>query len=191
VEGRYVWVDNQPNILTPEYQEKIEAAFPRGIVFGHQAHWWYGNTASHWAFRDFNQFAEHLRQSRPGDKYEVWSLPDLIAKELVLAHGERSAENNQIPMPPERELRAVRSYLDVKYNEFFAIFAEAESNDLEIVLNDEDGYEDIISYIDGSDGWMFDEVWVLPYTDIEKPEHIYLQARYPNEHGEVPIWNGG
>jgi hypothetical protein len=57
----------------------------------------------------------------------------------------------------------------VKYNEFFAIFAEAKSNDLEILFNDEDGYEDIISYIDGSDGWMFDEVWVLPYTDIEKP----------------------
>jgi hypothetical protein len=87
VEGRYVWVDIQPNILAPGYQEKIERAFERGIVFGHRI-LWHGSARFDLAFRGFNQFAEYLSQSRPGDKYEVWSLPDLIAKNLVLAHGE-------------------------------------------------------------------------------------------------------
>lgn len=103
----------------------------------------------------------------------------------MLAHGKRSEGHTTFPMPSETQLRAVRAYLDVKYNEFFAIFAEAGSDEFEILLDD----EDIISYMDGSDGWAFSEVWVLPYTDIEVPEQMYLQARYPNERDEVPIWS--
>jgi hypothetical protein len=190
--GRYVCTKDQPNLLLPQYQQAIEIVFQKGIVFGNRlTHIVMDN--SYWAFRTYEQFVEYVVGNvERGDQYEIWSLPDLISQGFILAHGKRSGNRSSIPMPSERELQAVRTYLDRGHNgtwkEFVAIFAEDDSDGLEVFVDDEDGYDDLIEYVDGSDGGTYDEVWVLPYTDFEQPEHMYLQARYPNERGEVPVW---
>lgn len=76
MEGRYVWRRDQPNLLLPEHQGKIEAAFRRGIVFGNHVTW-IGSAPSPWAFRHHEQFMEYVSHSQPGDLYEIWSLPEL------------------------------------------------------------------------------------------------------------------
>jgi hypothetical protein len=181
------WVKDRPNILACDNQKKLHEAFGRGIVFGRHYFFHGGSSGDSFAFHTFEQFAEYLHRSRPGDLYEVWSLPDLVAKGLILAHSKRGQTNMQMPMPPEEEMQAVRTYPGVEFREYFAIFVEDDSNDLEIQLDDGFGYEDIITYLDGSDGWSFNEVWILPFTTIEAPEHIHLKAKYPNEQGELPI----
>lgn len=178
------WARDRPSILAPEHQKKLEAAFQRGIVFGEHMHYYGGSSLDGWAFRDFDRFIEYVHRSRPGDQYAVWSLPDLVAKNFLLAYCNRAPLAAHAPLLSTEDLQTIRAYLDVKYNEFVALFAETSSRELEILYNDEDGYEVIVDYIDDP---SFSAVWVFPLTHIDVPEHTYLKAKYPNERDEVPI----
>lgn len=181
------WVKDKPNILSAVSLAKIKAALKQGVVFGHHHHYYGGRSQDNWAFFDFNLFKEYLSQSRPGDAYGAWSVKDLEDKKLVLAHGRSSSSKREIPlMISIEELQRVKQYLSVQFNEIINIYISWETRTVTIDYGDIESYEDL-EYDFQTHSHPNSEIYVFPLTDIEKPEHYLLNAKYPNHKGEVPI----
>ncbi len=42
--------------------------------------------ADNWAFRAFEAFWAYLSRSKPGDLYQAWSLPALLARDMAIVN---------------------------------------------------------------------------------------------------------
>jgi hypothetical protein len=181
------WVTDGPNILDVYYLERIKEALAVGPIFGRHHHLAGGCSADNWAFRTFEEFWTYLSRSKPGDPYQVWSLPALLARDMALV-------NMAFPMVSEKEttasleraMQAVETYLDTLYNEFLGLFCEAGSAELEVQLDDIVGYEGLLERV-ARYKRPGGAIYVFPFTHIEADEYILLEAKYPNAKGEVPI----
>jgi hypothetical protein len=181
------WVTDRPNILDSYYLEQTREALSIGPIFGRHHHLAGGCSADNWAFRTFEEFRTYIARSKPGDLYQVWSLPALLAQDMALA-------NIAFPATPdvettavlERAAESVKTYLDTPYNEFLALFCEAESSGIAVQLDDIDGYEGFLERVTlyRRTGGV---IYVFPFTRIESGEYILVEAKYPNAKGEVPI----
>ena len=169
------------NILSANSLSLIESAFQNGIVFGildRRGHM----SPYQWAVLDYPQFQGYLSSCGPGDRFEAWSIPELLKKELVLAHAKYS-----VKAPPSSmllstdDLAAIKSYLDTQFNEFIAVFVAWESRTAQCSWGDIDSYDELIENITKYSSPDC-EIYVFPLTTIDKPEHYLVKARYPYPH---------
>jgi hypothetical protein len=111
----------------------------------------------------------------------------LEEKKLVLAHGQGlpNTQNNSLLVSPE-DLASVRQYLSVSYNEIINVYVSWDTRTAAIDCGDIDSYDDLEGDI-RNHSHAHSEIYIFPLTDIDKPEHYLLQAKYPNAKGEVPI----
>src|ERR1700694_4266823 len=79
-----VWVTDGPTILAPGTLAQIERALAAGPIFGRHHHYAGGGSADQWAFRTFEAFQSYVFRSRPGDLYQIWSLRDLLDRNVAL-----------------------------------------------------------------------------------------------------------
>ena len=181
------WVADKPNILAPEHLAKVEHATQRGIVFGLHCHYKGGGSPSRWAALDFQQFNQYIARSRPGDLYFVWSAQDLLDKGLALAHARYPPEApSGVLIFSADVLEGVKSYLSHEYNEFIAVYIDWTARTAECDFGDIDSYDELREKVTRYSRRDC-EAYVFPLTPIDKPEHYLVEAKYPNEKGEVPI----
>src|SRR5438477_285215 len=84
-----VWTKDRPNILSPEISSKIKGAFQSGLVFGYHSIYCGGCSLNTWVFRSFADFTNHVcSRSKPGDLFTVWSVHELLEKNLQLFSGQ-------------------------------------------------------------------------------------------------------
>jgi hypothetical protein len=116
-----------------------------------------------------------------------WSAKDLEEKKLVLAHG-RSSPNTQPNslLISIEDLQPVKQYLSVKYNEVINVYVSWDTRTVAIDYGDIDCYDDLEGDI-REHSHPNSEIYIFPLTNIDKPEHYLLKAKYPNDKGEVPI----
>ncbi len=137
-------------------------------------------------------------RSRPGDKFTVWSVAELVQKNLHLFSGAypQHGQGTDLIVPP-RQLDRVRAYLEVvepKYaphhmNEVLAIYSSSGGGSLksEIVnLHYADDWDEFVGAL-RTHSHPGAEVHLFPVSDIDREENILLEEKYPNEKGEVPI----
>ena len=181
------WVTDQPNILASHALARIKQAVAAGPIFGRHHHFTGGSSADTWAFHTFEAFRAYLARSNPGDLYQLWSLPALLHRRVALLQMTFGALSDAETFPAvDRGLWAVKTYLDVPHNEFLAFYLMAETSAIEVQLDDIDGYEDLLEYVDRYSR-PGGEIYVFPFTHIEADEYLLLQAKYPNAEGKVPI----
>jgi len=179
-----LWTKDRLNILSPDNISKINFASETGIIFGLHGYCYGGSSASSWAYSNINDFLEDVSKAKPGDYYVVWSTKELEAKNLVLFHGTYN-ESDSTPFS-QTDLEIFQNYLSKKYNEVFVIFRNG--NLLEVKLNDLDYTNDDL--LEDIEYWYKkpgEELYIFPFADIDKPEYILVEAKKPNENGEVPI----
>jgi hypothetical protein len=176
------WITDGPNILAPYYFTRIQQAFAAGPVFGRHHHYAGGSSANNWAFRTFKPFWHYVTRSKPGDLYVMWSLPDLLAKDVALLH----LTGDTVASIPDNCLAAVKTYLDTRFNEFVALFHSRGRDIIDVQINDIDGYEDLRERIEQHSRRGGESV-VFPFTRIETDDYVLLEAKYPDTEGKVPV----
>ena len=176
------WITDGPNILTPHYLTRIQQAFAVGPVFGRYHHYADGSSADNWAFQTFEPFRHYVMRSKPGDLYVMWSVPDLLAKDVALLR----LTGNTFPSVPDNCLAAVKAYLGTPFNEFVALFSTDGRDTIEVQLDDIDGYEDLLDRIK-QHSRRGGEIVVFPFTRIDTDDYVLLEAKYPNAEGKVPV----
>jgi hypothetical protein len=181
------WVTDRPNILNPHYLDQIKEALAVGPIFGRHHRLAGGCSADNWAFRTFEAFQTYVSRSKPGDLYQVWSLPALLARDMALVAITFPTTPSMVTtVVLERTVQAVKTYLDTAYNEFLALFCEVGSTEIAVQLDDLDGYDGFLDRIPRY--WRpGGAIYVFPFTHIESDEYVLLEAKYPNARGEVPI----
>jgi hypothetical protein len=166
----YEWVTDRPNILDPYYLEQIKQALAVGPIFGRHHHLAGGCSADNWAFRTFAAFWTYVSRSKPGDLYQVWSLPVLLDRQVALLQMAFGTLSDAESFPAlDKGLSAVKTYLDVPYNEFLALYTVAGSMSIDVHLNDIDGFEDLLEYVDRYSR-PGGEIYVFPFTRIDADE---------------------
>ena len=185
MQPRNEWSKDKPNILSQANLAKVAEALERGLVFGQHCHYFGGSSLDHVVFRDFDQYRDYILRSTPGDLYYLWSVADLTARGMLLAHGHFASDNGQdVSILSPGEISAVKKYLDVQYNEI--VYLIRKSSTLEIGYGDIDQYESFLEHLETRAYTKFD-VFVFPLTAIDAPDYYLLVAKYPNKNGEVPV----
>ena len=195
------WVMDRPNTLSPENLLRLQEAFQEGIIFGDHC-FYYGGRSPDWcAFIRYEDFLDYLKShARPGDLFELWSLPQLLRTgSQLLSKSFSDAVDDSSLMVSAEELEPVKKYLqliDPKHspyymNEVRAIYYSATDRTVEArIINffSEDDWE-------GDWNEVLDEVRrcshrggeVHFFAEPELQSKMVLTAKYPNDKGEVPI----
>ena len=183
-----IWVKNDSNnILSPINLDKIQRALNRGIIFG--LHWFYygGSSSSSWVCCDYDQFLKMVSISRPGDIILVWSVKDLLDRNLALAFEKYpEATNIHNLMISEEKLQVIRGYLNNGIQEFMSILYYPSDKSAEIRYYDTQDYDDFIEFLKDY-GRPGSDVYVFPFNKIDQRGHILVEAKVPNDNGEIPI----
>ena len=180
-----VWQwDPSRNLLSPENLDRIKAALDTGPLFG----FWYrahsGGGPNYWFAQQFDQLMAETSRAKPGDLYVIWSLRELLGKGVTLA----AARYADIPvhgaslLSPE-SMQPIEDYLSDWPNEIIAVCYGTDQGPY-VWVDDRDG----LDYVAQRAEWYNrpgGEVYVFPFTGLERPEYWLLEAQYPNDRGEV------
>jgi hypothetical protein len=164
---------------------KVRQALEAGLVCGIHSFYKGGGGPEPCAFASMGSYLRALEESRPGDWFTLWSVPTLAARGLLLI------DKRQTPVTQE-ELQAIRNWLssDPK-REFLAAACPADSSRAEANWGDLDFFERIE---DMADRYASTGVFaVLALTELQHddmsaiPELLLVDAKRPNDRGEVPF----
>lgn len=195
------WVSDGPNILLPENLLRLQEAFQEGIIFGDHCFYCGGRSPDWCAFITHEDFLEYLKsRARPGDLFDLWSLPQLLKthSQLLSKSFSKAAEDGSL-MVSAKELEPVKEYLQVvdpKYsphymNEVRAIYYSARDRTVEArILNlfSEDDWEgDWKEVLDDIRRYSHRGGEVHFFAEPELQSKMILTAKYPNDEGEVPL----
>src|SRR5262245_56819019 len=109
------WVIDRPNIVSPENLLRLQEAFQDGIVFGDHCIYCGGCSPDRRAFITYNDFLAYLKSyAKPGDLFELWSLPRLLktGSQLFSRSFSEAGDNSSLLVSAE-DLEAVKKYLQV------------------------------------------------------------------------------
>lgn len=163
----------------------IEQAFGRGPIFLRHA-LYHGGGGPHWdTATRYEQFLEHLSHSKPGDWFYVWSIPDLIAKKLHFLNSHYTSFDVSSEQAA-RDFSHIKEFLGTHGREVFLVFMPAKSRDPKATFNDLDGYDELIHLATEFTGFPL-ALYAWDMGTLWKPEHLLVNAKFPNTSGEVPI----
>jgi hypothetical protein len=185
MEPKRMWVKDRLHLLSPANLEKVKSALVNGCIFGHHYHYYGGSAFTIWAYSDFSHFGEYISQSRPGDLYVIWSTTQLMDRNMALAWAQYN-ENIKlgIPLISEIQMHAIEKYLDEDRNEIISVLQRPDKSYARMYERDE-----LVDFVELLPDFTQPggKVFVFPMKDIDTKDHILVQAKYPNENGEVPI----
>jgi hypothetical protein len=142
------WVTSGSKINDSGNLTLVEQALGRGPIFLRHA-LYHGCGSPHWdTATRYEQFLEHLSHSKPGDWFYVWSIPDLIGKNLHFLNShyasfELSSEQGA------KDFSQIKEFLGTGDREVFLAFIPAKSQDPKAAFNDIDGYDELAAEFTG------------------------------------------
>src|SRR5437879_5762019 len=106
------WTVNGPNTLSEENLKRVKAAFEEGWVCGIHLYYAGGCGGDPIAFSAYQAYLVHVLQSRPGDLFYLWSVPEMKRRNLLLVEvrHERAEQEANSLLSPEC-LSRLRQYL--------------------------------------------------------------------------------
>jgi hypothetical protein len=121
---RHLWVTDRPNILAPGTLDRIKTALARrDVVFGYHSHFYGGSSPTLVSWIDVAAFMDSVGRARPGDRYELWSLDDLLAKGLAFTRvPERQAHMTDQMGILDSAAAALRTYLTESQDEIVVVW---------------------------------------------------------------------
>jgi hypothetical protein len=160
-----LWVTGVASILSPTILARVRFALENGdILCGLQRHYCAGCGPSAVVFTSFEAFQAHIRGTRPGDEFMLLSIHRL------------SAENRLLPPT----LGSVKDYLAQNpRDEVLLVTAGGESPTVEFLWAGRDEEEDITSF--------FEETKALYAVPMEWEQEFFIDAKRPNDAGEIPL----
>lgn len=181
-----MWTKEVPSLLSEVNLQKMREALRGGLVCGLHAFYAGGCGPEACAFCDMDKYLETVERSRPGDWFTLWSVTDLGARGLLLLEWHGSP-------PPRENLHGVEEFLraDPKH-EFLAVARIAASEPIKIEYGDIDSFEGLA--VLAAQCGPESDLYVLPLSSLEGYEpdgryfgkHAVVDAKRPNERGEVP-----
>ena len=183
-----VWTKAQPNLLSSKHTDIVAKALKRGVVFGLHSHLFGGRSLDTIVFRDYAAYRDYVQRSCAGDLYTLWSLPDLLDKQLALATQQSGfSSDSSTGVLAQATLERIQHYLGTPFNEIIYLAWETTTSETAMIhLDDSDGYETLLELLDQC-RHPESFIHVFPFNVIDQPEHWLLQTKYPNDQGEVPI----
>ena len=182
------------NILTEESLELAKRTLDEGWICG--VHYYYcgGCGGNPVAFNNFSAYSSHIEQSRPGDLFELWSVPEIRRRGLLLVDQHASAGNAPNSLLGQEDLRRILEYFDegVARGEQIAreilVAVSFGGAELEAIWTDFDGsgWEPLIEAAQRA-VTAGGALCVLPFTTIDCDELRMFKGKRPNAAGEVPL----
>lgn len=179
------WVTDRPRITDSVNSELIRQALVRGPIYLRHA-LYHGGGSPHWdTIKRYEQFLDHLAHANAGDWFFIWSLADLIATKLYFL----SAKYQRFDLSSQRaakDFSEIKRFLERRKSEVFLVFIPEEPGDPLADFNDLDGYSELVKMANTFTGRPVN----LSVFDMEvlwKPEHLLVDAKFPNASGEVPV----
>lgn len=182
------WTSDGPNILSIDSLARIEHALCEDWIGG--IHFYYGAGCSpdDVVFSNLDTFLAHVKASRPGDAFILWSVAEMRRRKILLAdnsYEEGIAGNSLLPAT---DLDRVRTYLDeTEFNEILCFVSQSAGN-VETFCSDRDSseWESFLNAVHRA-AVPGGRLCVLPLTKIDLPDLYLVKAKRPNEQGQVPV----
>ena len=179
------WVKTGSKINDTQNLLLIEEAIGRGPIFLRHAIY-HGGGNPHWdTATRYEQFLEHLSHSRPGDWFYVWSIPDLIGKKLHFLNAEY-ASFDLSSKQATTDFSRIKAFLGEVNREAFLVFIPTKSRNPKANFYDLDGYDDMIKLATEFAGFPV-ALYAWDMEILWKSEYLLVNARFPNNLGQVPI----
>jgi hypothetical protein len=179
------WVTNKPKITDSANLKLIQQALERGPVYLRHA-LYHGGGCAHWDTpARYDQFVEHLSHSNPGDWFYVWSITELIGKHLYFLHRQYVSFDVSSEQTA-RDFSEIKAFLGSGHQEVLLVFIPSKPHNPKTVFTDLDGYGDILDMATEFTGRCV-TLYAFNMEVLWEPEHLLIDAKFPNAAGEVPI----
>jgi hypothetical protein len=172
------WTTLGRNILTAESLDAARGAVEKGWLCGMHYYFEGGRGGDAIAFGQYSDYLVYLHGStKPGDLFCLWSVSKLLNEGVLLLASRFGA-------PASAE--AVFEYVGVPGNEILAVGANKDFAPT-AVLTDEGGsnWQAFLKMLELSN--FGGEIYVLPFTALDRHGQYFIEAKLPNERGEVPL----
>jgi hypothetical protein len=202
------WTRDGPNLLSDANLKIVGDALAEGWICGLHLYCGGGRGGDAIGFSTFQTYLDHVLSAWKGDLLYLWSVPEMIRRNLVLVDARYDGERQRATsLLSPTDLNRTKEYLVGR-----AVYSEGEwkqSPDNECVAKEflavvscGTGALDACLYdYDGGDApgwrWLLDaagnanvpsgRLCVLPFDTIDHPDFYLLRAKRPNEKGEVPL----
>src|SRR5579863_712552 len=131
------WTTGRPNLLSAEVIAMIRSALDEGLLCGLHAYYCQGRGPDPCAFADFASYKQAIERSRPGDRFTLWSVPQLASEHRLLLHKQNAAVS-------EDEILGVKAWLqEDPWHEFIAVGRAGAEVALETAWGDFDSFDDL------------------------------------------------
>jgi hypothetical protein len=173
------WSAQPLNLLSPEVVASVRESLNEGIICGLHMFYAGGGGPEACAFSLLNSYLSAVEASRPGDWYTLWSVPSLDRQGALLLR-------KQSMPASESELKSIKGWLDSdQMREFVAVGCVQPKGLPEVCWGDFDSFGDLSNLADrcAASG----EFAVLPLSDLLGSKLHLVDAKRPNENGEVPL----
>jgi hypothetical protein len=187
-----------PHALSTETIKVIQSALAAGWIIGLHYHFAGGRGPEAVTFENYQNYENDIRGSRPGDKFLLWGVAELLEQDVQLMAGFAQGSENHDQASThahssmEKDLARIQQYLSrvpgpKEYaNEVFVAARIDTASRPVAFVTDLDGYgriEQIIkqSIVGGGERYVF------PLNTIDAPEFQLLCVKRANDEGEVPL----
>jgi hypothetical protein len=179
------WSAEPANLLSPEVISRLTDALADGIVCGIHAFYGGGRGPEPCAFLDLPSYLSTVNESRPGDWFTLWSVPELGRRNALLLR-------KQATPATQSELDQIRDWLSVDpMREYLAVGCTEQRELPKACWGDHDWFDHLeelaLRYAPHG------EFAVLPLTELVgdtrkwTPRLHFIDAKRPNDKGEVPL----
>lgn len=177
----YAWSSEPLNLLSPLLVTAVRDALNDGIVCGVHAFYCGGRGPEPCAFSDMDSYLRAVEQSRPGDRFTLWSVEALARRGALLTRKQAS------PIT-ESELKKIEDWLNADQMREFISVGHKVGAPPEVEWGDYDSFDKIqrLAQTYAPAG----EFALLSLTDLlERNQHplLLLHAKRPNVRGEIPL----
>jgi hypothetical protein len=115
----------------------------------------------------------------------VWSIPELIGKKLHFLNSQYASFDLSSEQAA-RDFSQIKEFLGTGGREVFLMFMPTKPYDPKAAFNDLDGYGELIDVATEFAGSPL-ALYAWDMATLWKPEHLLVDAKFPNALGEVPI----
>ncbi|MGA7343645.1 MAG: hypothetical protein WBE72_12940 [Terracidiphilus sp.] len=175
---------NGPNILAESVLERVRQALSEDWIGGLHL----SPFPEAVVFRSFDVFLSCVMSSLPGFTFTLWSISEMRRRGLLLIDNQyEDAKTSGDSLLSLADIERLRSYLtDKSLNEIFAIVSTG-GEELEVFWTDLD--EEVLAALFNAARRAVapgGRICAFPFTQVDSPEFYLVDAKRPNEKGEVP-----
>ena len=186
------WTTEVPSVLDGQNPSRIQAVLSGELVFGLHMHYFGGRGADPIVFRDWTSFLVHVTDSRPGDRFLLWSTETLRTRDKLLGEKRPGWPQNEAQLV--RAVATVEDYLSKReqggaMREVFVARSRIIAAAPECLMDDKDILDRLEAFLNAADG-LEDSWFLAPFTEIDAPENakdVLVDAKRSDHLGAVPL----